>query len=200
MLDLVGEIGAIATAAGINPWIAAVLVLALDQVGWLDAARPFLENGELSDPALLGILILVLVVEQVADKIPGVDHLSDLIHLPVKPVMAAVLAVALLEPVVPWEAGPGTVGTVGGIAGVVALLTHLGKAGTRVASTTTTAGMGSPVLSVIEDLLAVALVVVGVLLPLVALVFIGLVLLVAARGVRALVRRKRATPQKAAPG
>lgn len=191
MLELFGEISAVAAAAGINPWIAALLVMGLGHLGILEAASPLLEGADLSEPTVVAVLIAALVLEQVADKIPGVDHISDLIHLPVKPAVAAALGVALLIPHLPGDPGAATMTLTGGAAGLVALLTHLGKAGTRVASTATTAGVGSPILSVLEDLTAVGLVVVAVLIPVLALILVGLLLLVAFRGVRALLKRRK---------
>ena len=192
MLELFGEISAVAAAAGINPWIAALLVMGLGHLGVLEAASPLLENTDLSEPTVVAVLVAALVLEQVADKIPGVDHVSDLVHLPMKPVVAAALGLALLIPHLSADPGGVQMALAGGAAGLVALLTHLGKAGTRVASTATTAGVGSPVLSVLEDLTAVGLVVVAILIPVLALVLVALLLLVAFRGVMALLRRKKA--------
>lgn len=196
MLDLFGEISAVAAAAGINPWIAALLVLGLGHLGMLDSVSPMLENQDLSEPTVVGVLILALLVEQVADKIPGVDTVSDLVHLPVKPAMAAVLAIALLAPHLSGDPDTLSMTLAGGAAGLVALITHAGKAGTRVASTATTAGVGSPILSVLEDLTAVGLVIVAVVIPILALILVGLLLLVAFRGLKALLgrRRSRASP------
>lgn len=199
MLELFGEISAVAAAAGINPWIAALLVVGLGHLGVLESVEPLLQNLDLSEPTLVAALALALVVEQVADKIPGVDHISDLVHLPVKPVVAATLGIALLLPHLSADPNGFALTAAGGAAGLVALLTHLGKAGTRVASTATTAGVGSPVLSVLEDLTAVGLVVVAVLIPILALVLVALLLAVAVRGLKALWIRRRAKGHPSEP-
>jgi hypothetical protein len=42
---------------------------------------------------------------------------------------------------------------------------HAAKAGTRAASTTTTFGVGNPILSVLEDIDAIAMTFVGIMFP-----------------------------------
>lgn len=51
-----------------------------------------------TDPAILIALIAAFLVEQIADKIPGVDHVSDLVHLPIKPAAAVGLAMVVAGP------------------------------------------------------------------------------------------------------
>ena len=200
MLELFGEISAVAAAAGINPWIAALLVVGLGHLGVLESVGPLLESMDLSEPTVVVALAIALVVEQVADKIPGVDHVSDLVHVPVKPAVAAALAVARLAPHLSGDPDAVSMTAAGGAAALVALLTHLGKAGTRLASTATTAGVGSPVLSVLEDLTAVGLVAVAALIPILALVLVGLLLLVAFKGMRALAGRMKTRSDPGEPG
>jgi len=70
-----------------------------------------------------------------------------------------------------------------------ALLPHAAKSGLRAASTALTAGLANPVLSLLEDLLAVVLFVLTVVLPLLALLLVaGLTFFV----LRRLRRRSRA--------
>jgi hypothetical protein len=72
-----------------------------------------------------------------------------------------------------------------------ALVPHAGKAALRAASSAFTAGLANPVISVLEDLVALALFVLAVLLPVLAA---GLVLVVAWLVLRLLRRRFRPAP------
>jgi hypothetical protein len=134
----------------------------------------------------------------VVDKIPTLDHISDLVHLPIKPVVAVGLVLAV--------AAPEDVSSLGDLAiplaiaaALVALLAHLGKAGLRAGSTAATGGLANPLLSVVEDLGVVGLIVAAVLVPLLALVLAALALGLAARGVTKWVRRARAGRTEASP-
>ncbi len=193
----IAEVSAAATAAGINPWLAALTLVALAHVGWMElGALPFI-GAELGDPAILAALALAFVVEQVADKVPALDHLSDLVHLPIKPAAAMALAVAVAAPQDPSQLGQYAVPLAIAAAGV-GLLAHLGKAGVRAGSTATTAGVANPVLSVFEDLGVVVMIVAAVVVPLLALAVVVVALGLAVRGVARLVRRRRS--RAAAPG
>jgi hypothetical protein len=190
-LQRIAEVSAAAVAAGINPWLAALTVVGLSALGLVDPGSiPFIDS-ELEDPVVLVALVIAFLIEQVADKIPGVDHISDLVHLPIKPAAAVALATVI--------ASPGDLSMLGdyltplAVAGI-ALIAHLGKASLRGGSTATTAGLGNPILSVIEDVGVVALIVLAVVLPLLALVVVGLTLYLCARGISALTRARRTRP------
>src|SRR5205809_34745 len=85
--------------------------------------------------SLLSSCFLLTLADLVADKIPGVDHVWDVIHTVMRPIAGSLVAAVsshqtgadLLIPVL------------GG--GVLAGMTHTTKAATRVVSTSTTAGL-----------------------------------------------------------
>lgn len=192
-IERITEISAVAAAAGINPWLAALTLVGLSALGMVDLGTlPFLES-ELADPAILIALLAAFLVEQIADKIPGVDHVSDLVHLPIKPAAAVGLAMVVAGPRDPSQLADYWVPLALAVAGV-ALLTHLGKAGLRGGSSAATGGLGNPVLSVLEDVGVVGLILLAVLLPIVALVVLALVLWLSIRGVVRLFRRE--TPSR----
>lgn len=179
-----------AVAAGINPWLAALTLVGLSAIGLVDPGAIPLIDSELGDPVILVALVAAFLIEQVADKIPGIDHVSDLVHLPIKPAAAAALAMVIAAPqdasnladyMLPLAIG----------AAAAALLAHLGKAGLRAGSTATTAGLGNPFLSVLEDIGVVSLVVLAVVLPLIALVAVAAALYLSMRGIVRLVRGRR---------
>lgn len=200
-IERIAEISAVAAAAGINPWLAALTLVGLSSLGMVDLGTlPFL-HSELADPGILIALAAAFLIEQVADKIPGVDHFSDLVHLPVKPAAAIGLAMVVAGPEDPSQLADYGVPLAVAAAGV-ALITHLGKAGLRGGSTATTGGIGNPVLSVLEDVGVVGLIVLAVLLPIVAIVLVaGILWLSARRGARLVRRREegRRNRSRAAP-
>lgn len=189
----IAEVSAAATAAGINPWLAALTLVAMAHFGWMDLGTLPVVGSELGDPVVLIALGVAFVVEQVADKVPALDHLSDLVHLPVKPAVAVALALVVAAPQDPSQLEQYAV-PLGIAAAAVALLAHLGKAGVRAGSTATTAGVANPVLSVIEDVGVVLMIVAAVVLPLLAILIVLAVLFVAGRGVWRLARGSAEKP------
>lgn len=195
----IAEVSAAATAAGINPWLAALTLVGLAHFGWMDLGALPVVGGELGDPAILAAVGLAFVVEQVADKVPALDHLSDLVHLPLKPAAAVGLAMVVAAPQDPSQLGQYAL-PLGIAAAGVALLAHLGKAGVRAGSTATTAGIANPVLSVMEDLGVVLVIVAAVVLPLLALAVVVLALGGAGWGVWRLARGRRGGVETGASG
>lgn len=145
--------------AGVNAY-ATLLVF-----GLLSRWKPTLFEGELaaffsSTPVLATVAVLYLV-EFIADKIPAVDHVWDAIHTFVRPAAGALVGWAATFDQLPQ--GAVVLATV--VAGGAALTTHAAKASVRVASTTTTAGAVSPILSIAEDFFAIGTSLVAILLP-----------------------------------
>jgi len=118
---------------------------------------------------VIGALVVLLVVEVLADKVPGIDHLNDLAGLVLRPAAGAVLfaastgAVASIDPRLAVVAGL-----------LVAGATHGAKATARPMVTVSTGGVGNPVISTIEDILALLTSIAAVVFPL----FVGAVALV----------------------
>jgi hypothetical protein len=120
-------------------------------------------------PALASFGVLFLL-EFFADKIPGLDHVWDLLHSVVRPLAGVVLSLAAVEP------GTDSIALqvlAGGSGGVVSLLSHLLKAATRVTSTALTAGVANAALSLAEDIVAFLQALVSIFLPLVALAIVA---------------------------
>lgn len=122
----------------------------------------------------LVVLLLILPLELIPDKIAKVDHVSDLIHSAIRPALgaAAFMAVASQEDGFQMVAAF-LLGLV--IAGAV----HWIKASTRPGITETTRGIGNPIVSLLEDALAVGFALVAVFFPygVLAILPLGLLLL-----------------------
>jgi hypothetical protein len=158
--------------AGVNSY-ATLLVF-----GVLSRWHPGMFPGELASffartPVLI-VLGVLYTIEFVADKVPAVDHVWDVIHTFIRPLAGALVAWAAAAPGVPR----GLVILAAVLGGGAALTTHAAKATLRVASTATTAGTANPILSFIEDVFAFLNAILAVFLPWLAL--LGIVLLVIA--------------------
>ena len=190
-LERIAAVSAAATAAGINPWLAALTLVGLSYLDWIDLGPIPGLGSELGDPLVFFAIGVAFLIEQIVDKIPTLDHISDLVHLPIKPVVAMGLVLAVAAPDDPSSLGDLAV-PLAVAAALVALVTHLGKAGLRAGSTATTGGLANPILSVAEDLGVVGLIVVAVLVPLLALGLVVIALFFAVRGITRWAQRARA--------
>lgn len=108
------------------------------------------------------------VLEIAGDKIPVVDHALDVVGTVLRPVAAAIATYGLL---VHWPTPWAQILAV--VLGGSALALHAAKANTRVGSSALSFGLANPLLSVVEDVMSAALVVIAFLAPvLVALLFL----------------------------
>lgn len=133
-----------------------------------------------SDAALV-TLAIATALELAADKVPFLDHALSAVGTVTRPIAAVVAAGSVFAGVDP---------VVAAVAGVVigaptALAFHAAQSGTRVASTATTGGLLNPVVSVVEDLLAVLTAGLALALPLLVPALLVLLLWAIWRLVRA---------------
>jgi uncharacterized membrane protein len=128
----------------------------------------------LSSDVAIFVLIVAAILEIVGDKIPSVDHFLDVAGTIVRPVAGGMAFASVLT-----DADPATAAIVGLIIGSpISFGFHTVKTGTRVASSAMTFGCANPVLSIIEDVIAVLLSVAAIFAPiLVPLLLVLLVLL-----------------------
>ena len=183
---LVGS--SLAAAAGLNAW------MPLFALGLLDRLLPgfALPNAWswLSGDVALWIIGALLVVEIVADKIPAVDSVNDVIQTVVRPASggiafgAGVGAQEVADPARLLADGtwvPVLIGV------VIALLVHLAKAAIRPVANMATAGLAAPALSTAEDISSLALALAAILAPVIA----GVLLVGLAVAAVVLLRRRR---------
>lgn len=120
----------------------------------------------------LAALAIATIVEIAGDKIALVDHALDSVGTLVRPAAGALAAGAVLN-----ASDPATGALIGLIIGApIALGVHGAKATSRGASTVGTFGMANPLVSLIEDFIALATIIAAFLIP----GLIPLLLLVAA--------------------
>ena len=180
----------LAAPAGLNAYIPLLAVALAERFGWLSLRAPF---DVLGSWWVIGIVAALLVVEVVADKVPAVDHANDVIQTVIRPAAGGLLAVSAsnqgtVEPAVLLVAG---VLIAGGV--------HAVKASARPAVNVTTAGFGAPVVSTVEDIIAVIGTVLALLVPVLAAIVIVVAVIVAIVLIRRWRRRARRAPTAAAP-
>jgi hypothetical protein len=179
----------LAACAGLRAWLPLLLTGGLVRAGMIEVGQSF--SFLASDRALL-LFGLASVIEIVADKVPAIDHALDVIGTVVRPLAATVLAASVFGSF----ADPLTAVALGAAIGApTALVPHAAKSVLRAASSALTAGVANPVISVLEDLVALALFVLTVLVPVLAG---ALVLLTAWLIARRLRRRDRSAPAPSA--
>ncbi len=120
-----------------------------------------------STPALI-IFGTAVVVELLADKIPVVDHVLDVLQTFVRPIAGLLVMAVSLEGLSPM--GATILGLL--IGTPIAAGVHAAKSKIRLVSTVSTAGLASPFLSMFEDLLALVGSVLAVVATLVAVLLI----------------------------
>ncbi|MEH1169919.1 DUF4126 domain-containing protein [Micromonospora sp. CPCC 205539] len=181
MLEVLTGSG-LAASAGLNAYIP-LLTLGLlarytDLID-LPSGWTWLGNGW-----VVVILAALLAVEMVADKVPVVDHVNDVVQTVVRPTAGGLAfgagssseTVTVSDP----ESFFSTHQWVPVVTGVLlALGVHLLKSAARPVINATTAGFGAPVASTAEDATSVLVSLAAIILPILVLAFLlGLVVFV----------------------
>ena len=169
----------LSAAAGLNAFIPFVLVGMLARFTDLLDLPSGLEW--IDSWWAIGAGMLLLVVDVVFDKVPGVDHVSDLLQTAVRPLMGGVMFAAAsgaahLEQSDWWRENPWVGAAIGAVlAGTV----HAGKALSRPIVNAGTFGFGAPFVSAAEDATSATVSILAILLPvliILVLIVIGVVL------------------------
>ncbi len=151
---------ALAACAGLRAWLPLLLAGLLARLEVLSLGDSWRFLGSTEALVLFGVATLV---EILGDKIPAVDHVLDGVSSFVRPAAGSVLAASALG----FVHNPLHALVLGIVIGAPsAFVPHLAKSGLRALSTSLTAGIANPVLSVIEDAGALALFVLAVAVPL----------------------------------
>ena len=171
ILTALGGIGAafgLSASAGLNAYIP-LLVVALTArfTQLLNLSEPY---DLLASWPVIALLTVLLLIEMFVDKIPAVDTVNDIIQTFIRPAAGAVMFAANanvvndLNPVLALGAGILLAGSV-----------HATKSAVRPVITGTTAGIGNPIVSFLEDVVAFFASLAAIFLPLI----IGLITIIA---------------------
>ena len=161
----------LSASAGLNAYIPllAVGLIAHYSPQTLTLTKPW---DTLASPWIILFLCVLVIIEMLADKIPAINHVNDLIQTFIRPVAGAIAfassahVVTNVHPVLALACGLLIAGTV-----------HVAKAGVlRPAVTVTTGGAGNIPVSTAEDVVSTIVSILAIILP----VLIGTLLIVLA--------------------
>lgn len=160
----------LSASAGLNAYIPLLLVgLIARYTTLLHLSQPW---DTLSNPWIILLLCVLVIIEMLADKIPAVNHINDIIQTFIRPTAGAIAfaasanVVSDVHPVLALAAGLLISGTV-----------HVAKAGAlRPAVTATTGGAGNIPVSIAEDIVSTVVSLLAIVVPL----LIGTLLIVLA--------------------
>lgn len=148
----------LAAAAGLNAYIPLLgLALADRATASVDLNKPY---DVLSSPVGIVVLLALLTVDLIADKLPRIEHLNDLISTALRPASGMLLVMAVTD-------GTGEVDEVVAmmIGLLVAAAVHAYKAIKRVRIASRSSGIGNPLLSLAEDFLSSIVTLLALALP-----------------------------------
>ncbi len=186
----------LAAAAGLRAFLPLLVAGILSRLGILALGEGFTFIG--STPALV-CFGLATLIEIVGDKVPAIDHALDVGGTFVRPVAGSLLAASVMwqldEPL--WALALGVI-----VGAPTSLAPHAAKAATRGVSSTLTLGLANPVISTMEDVAAIAITVLAIVLPILTAIALLLVVVIAYRWWRRRARQKvaRAIASPSAPG
>jgi Domain of unknown function (DUF4126) len=183
-------------ASGINVYATILVTGLLGRYGGVAGVPDVLERNEILLPAAA-----LFAIEFVADKIPYVDNVWDAVHTAIRPTLAAVLGALLAG-----EANDLGEAVAAVLGGTTALASHAAKASLRLAVNASPEPVSNIVLSLAEDTVVVAVLLLAVDHPWWALAA-AVVLLVGAaslglfliRRIRQFVHRLRGPPAPEPP-
>lgn len=165
----------LAASAGLNAYIPLLMVALLGRFTdliTLPGTWAWLENGW-----VIGILSVLLAIEVVADKVPVVDSVNDVVQTVVRPASGGLVFGAASASETVTVSDPGAfftthqwVPVVAGI--IISLVVHGAKATARPVLNVTTAGVAAPVVSTVEDATSAVMSIVAIVLPILILVLL----------------------------
>jgi uncharacterized membrane protein len=150
----------LSASAGLNAYIPLLLVgLLARYTDLINLSKPW---DTLASPWIILMLCLLVIIEMVADKIPAVNHVNDLIQTLIRPAAGAIAFAASanvvtdVNPVLALASGLLIAGSV-----------HVAKAGAmRPMVTATTGGVGNVPVSIAEDIVSTILSILAIIVPL----------------------------------
>ena len=169
ILDFASAFG-LSTSAGLNayiPMLTLALLARFTHLIKLEEPWTYITNWW-----IIALLVVLLVIEEFADKIPAVDTVNDVIQTFIRPTAGAIVFAATtqssieMHPVLAFGCGVILAGSV-----------HAIKAGARPVLTATTAGVANPIVSTIEDIVSAVTSFVAIIFPYLIVIW-GILLIV----------------------
>lgn len=159
----------LASASGLNAYIPLLIVaLSARFTPWLKLSPPF---DILTHDWVIAALVVLLIVETVVDKVPAADTINDIFQTFVRPTAGAILFAASTNTI---ELNP-IIAVILGL--VLAFGVHAAKATARPIVTATTAGIGNPFVSLMEDVVSAVVSILALLAPVLGVLLFALIVL-----------------------
>jgi hypothetical protein len=160
----------LAAPAGLNAYIPLLALALADRATTrITLQAPY---DVLSSNLGIAILVILLTIEVGVDKVPGLDHLNDIVQSVVRPVAGAIVALAATSGIV---AIPPAAMILLGV--VLAGSVNAVKVTTRPAVTVGSAGIFNPFVSMAEDVVAVLASLIAIFAPLLVVVTLAIFVL-----------------------
>ena len=156
----------LSASAGLNAYIPLLVVgVIAHYTDWLTLSNPW---DLLANPWVLIVLGILVIIEMLADKVPAVNHINDIIQTFVRPAAGAIAFAASakvitdINPVLALICGLLVAGSV-----------HAVKAGAvRPVVTATTGGAGNVPVSIAEDIFSTVMSILAIVLPIMVAVLL----------------------------
>ena len=147
----------LSTSAGLNAYIPLLVVAIMARfTSLVTLNEPY---DALSSWWVIGILTVLLAIEVLVDKVPAADTANDIIQTFIRPAAGAVL----------FAVTTNTIGVHPVLAAICGIIlaggVHVVKAGGRPVVAVTTAGVGTPIVSTIEDTISFVTSVLAIVAP-----------------------------------
>jgi hypothetical protein len=156
----------LSASAGLNAYIPLLVVGVIAHYSdWIKLNPPY---DTLANPWVLIVVGILLIIEMLADKIPAVNHVNDVIQTGIRPAAGAIIfaasanAITNVHPLIAIVCGLLVAGSV-----------HVVKsAALRPAVTATTGGAANVPVSIAEDVLATGVSILSIVVPVLVIVFL----------------------------
>ncbi len=160
----------LSASAGLNAYIPLLVIgVIAHYTDWITLASPW---DTLANPYILILIGILLIIEMLADKVPAINHINDLIQTFVRPVAGAIAfaastnVITRIHPVLALACGLLVAGSV-----------HVVKsAAVRPVVTATTGGMGNIPISLAEDATSAVVSLLAILVPIVIALLASMVI------------------------
>jgi hypothetical protein len=158
----------LSASAGLNAYIPLLVIgVVAHYTDWITLNDPW---DLLANPWVLIVLGLLVIIEMLADKVPAVNHINDLIQTVVRPVAGAIAFAASAKVIT--DINP-VLALISGL--LVAGSVHAVKAGAvRPAVTATTGGTGNVPVSIAEDIISTVMSILAIVIPVMVAVILVL--------------------------
>jgi len=156
----------LSASAGLNAYIPLLVVgVTAHYTDWITLSNPW---DLLANPWVLIVLGILVIIEMLADKIPAVNHINDVIQTFVRPAAGAIAFAASakvitdIHPILALISGLLVAGSVHAVKAVAV----------RPVVTATTGGAGNVPVSIAEDIISTVMSILAIVIPIIVAIML----------------------------